>query len=95
MVPHWPVSPYFGLGFGISVLRGEFGYNYTGAYTNNVRYRTVLDGELAVPCYPQSAIVELNSPPRLDFVWTVSEKVVMRVWALRKVLSVNPVRTGR
>jgi len=62
---------------------------------NSVRKRTVLDGELAVPCYPQSATVELNSPPRLGFVWTVSEKVVMRVWALRKVLSVNSVRTGR
>ncbi len=57
--------------------------------------RTVLDGELAVPCYPQSATVELNSPPRLGFVWTVSEKVVLKVWALRKGLSVNPVRTGR
>jgi len=55
----------------------------------------VLDGELAVPCNPQSATVELNSLPRLGFVWTVSEKVVMRVWALRKGLSVNPVRTGR
>lgn len=33
MVPHWPVSPYFILGFGIGALRGEFGYNYTGTYT--------------------------------------------------------------
>jgi len=33
MVPHWPVSPYFVLGFGIGALRGEFGYNYTGTYT--------------------------------------------------------------
>ena len=55
----------------------------------------MLDGELAVPCYPQSATVELNSPPRLGSVWSVSEEVVMRVWALRKGLSVNPVRTGR
>lgn len=33
MVPHWPVSPYFVLGFGFGALRGEFGYNYTGTYT--------------------------------------------------------------
>lgn len=33
MVPHWPVSPYFVLGFGIGVLKGEFGYNYVGTYT--------------------------------------------------------------
>ncbi len=31
----------------------------------------VLDGELAVPCHPQSATVGLNSLPRLSFVWTV------------------------
>ena len=55
----------------------------------------MLDGELAVPCCPQSAIVELNSSPRLGFVWSVFEKVVLRVWALRKDLSVNSVRTGR
>ncbi|MCJ7581106.1 MAG: hypothetical protein MUP98_11300, partial [Candidatus Aminicenantes bacterium] len=33
MVPHWPVSPYFVLGFGFGTLRGEIGYNYTGTYT--------------------------------------------------------------
>jgi len=33
MVPHWPVSPYFVLGFGFGALRGEFGYTYTGTYT--------------------------------------------------------------
>jgi len=33
MVPHWPVSPYFILGFGFGALRGEFGYNYSGTYT--------------------------------------------------------------
>ena len=33
MVPHWPVYPYFVLGFGIGALKGEFGYNYTGTYT--------------------------------------------------------------
>ena len=58
-------------------------------------YRTVLDGELAVPCNSQSATVRLNSPPRLGSVWPVSGQVVMRVWALRKELPVNPVRTGR
>ena len=33
MVPHWPVSPYFVLGFGFGAFRGEFGYNYIGTYT--------------------------------------------------------------
>jgi hypothetical protein len=33
MVPHWPVSPYFILGFGFGVLKGEYGYNYSGTYT--------------------------------------------------------------
>jgi len=56
---------------------------------------TVLDGELAVPCHPQSATVGSNSLPRLHFFWTVSLKVVLTVRALCKELSVNPVRTGR
>ena len=33
LVPYWPVSPYFVLGFGFGALRGEFGYNYIGTYT--------------------------------------------------------------
>ena len=33
IVPNWPVSPYFVLGFGLGALRGEFSYNYTGTYT--------------------------------------------------------------
>ena len=55
----------------------------------------VLDGELAVPCHPQSATVGSNSPPRLCFFWTVFMQVVLKAWALREELSVNPVRTGR
>ena len=33
LVPQWPVSPYFVLGFGLGAFRGDFGYNYTGTYT--------------------------------------------------------------
>jgi len=33
LIPQWPVSPYFVLGIGLSALRGDFGYNYTGTYT--------------------------------------------------------------
>jgi len=55
----------------------------------------VLDGELAVPCSPQSAIVGSNPLPRLVFFWSVSLQVVLKVWALCKERPVNPVRTGR
>jgi len=34
------------------------------------KIRTVLDGELAVPCNPQPALVGLNSHPRPLLVWT-------------------------
>ena len=56
---------------------------------------TVLDGELAVPCNSQSAIVGLNSRLRPCLFWTVFLQVVLTVWALCKARSVNPVRTGR
>ena len=55
----------------------------------------MLDGELAVPCNSQSATVRLNSSPRPGFFWAVLVKVVLKVGALCKGLSVNPVRTGR
>ncbi|MFC2160743.1 hypothetical protein ACFLRX_03740 [Acidobacteriota bacterium] len=35
VVPHWSVSPYFILGVGFGAFKGEFGYNYSGAYSWN------------------------------------------------------------
>ncbi len=55
----------------------------------------VLDGELAVPCSPQSATVGLNPLPRLVFFWSVFLQVVLKVRALCKERPVNSVRTGR
>jgi hypothetical protein len=55
----------------------------------------VLDGELAVPCCPQSATVGSNSLSRLRFFWPVSLQVALTARALCKELSANPVRTGR
>jgi hypothetical protein len=43
----------------------------------------VLDGELAVPCYPQPAPVGSNSLPRPGSFWPVSLQVAMRAGALR------------
>jgi hypothetical protein len=56
---------------------------------------TVLDGELAVPCHPQSAPVGSNSLPRLLLFRPVPSHVAMRAGALRKAPPVKPVRTGR
>ncbi|MGD2246701.1 MAG: hypothetical protein PVI11_09160 [Candidatus Aminicenantes bacterium] len=33
VVPNFPVSPYFTLGFGFGAMKCEFGYNYEGIYT--------------------------------------------------------------
>jgi hypothetical protein len=56
---------------------------------------TVLDGELAVPCGPQSAPVGSNSLPRLPSFWPVPLHVALKAGVLREGLPANSVRTGR
>ena len=56
---------------------------------------TVLDGEVAVPCGPQSAPVGSNSLPRLPSFWPVPGHVALKAGALREGPPANPVRTGR
>jgi len=56
---------------------------------------TVLDGELAVPCRPQPAIVGSNPSPRPGFVRNGASSAAMKGRALSKGPPVNPVRTGR
>jgi len=55
----------------------------------------VLDGELAVPCGPQSAPVGSNPLPRLPSFWPVPLHVALKAGALREGPPANPVRTGR
>ena len=46
VLPKFPVSPYFVLGFGFGAMRGDFGYNYRGEYTWSGGLEEVEDDEV-------------------------------------------------
>ena len=59
-------------------LQPFHGPNHLHRFAYNIRYgfhiHTVLDGELAVPCYPQSAIAGLNAYLRFEHVRSALQK---------------------
>ncbi len=55
----------------------------------------MLDGELAVPCSPQPAIVGSNPLPRLRFFRFVPGREALKDRALGEERPANSVRTGR